>query len=353
MVVRILIALAALLALLAIIAAVYFYHNMNYDKNTGKILAKAGFTEKQALLPDGTVLNYGEGPDNGPALFFLHGQAVTWEDYVKVLPALSKKFHIYAVDCHGHGESSQDPAKYTAAAMGADFTWFLENIVGEAAIVSGHSSGGLLTAWLAANSPQWVRGIVIEDAPFFATEPGRREKTFAWLGFRDIHNFLNQSEETDYTRYYLEHDYIQTLFGPSWEKIRESAYRYMAKHPDKPLRLFYLPTSMNIAFGLTEGPYDLRFGDTFYDGSWFDGFDQAETLSRIECPSVLIHTNWQYDGNGILLAAMDGDDAARAHALMAGNELVNVNSGHNVHYEKPKEFTEIMEKFAATLPSQQ
>lgn len=345
----ILLVLAGLLFVLGVVAAFYVYNNMNYDKGTAKKLGKAGFIEKQAVLPDGTVLNYGEGPDNGLPLLLIHGQMTSWENYVKVLPKLAREYHIFAVDCHGHGKSSKDPAKYNAQAMGKDFIWFLEKVIGESAIVSGHSSGGLLTAWLAANSPENVLGVVLEDPPFFSTKPDRCDKTFAGLGFEVIHWFLNQTEETNYTRFYLENTYLQTFFGEGWKGIKNYALKYIKKHPDKPLRIFFLPPSINQAFDLTAGPYDLGFGDTFYDCSWFDSFEQEETLVRINCPSVLIHTSWSYSDDGILLAAMSGDDAQRAHQLIAGNKLVTVKSGHGFHDEKPKEFIKIMLDFLEDL----
>lgn len=346
----ILLVLGGLVLIMAIAAAGYVYNNMNYDKGTAKELQKAGFVQKQARLPDGTVLNYGEGPNNGPPLLLIHGQMTSWQDYVKVLPELSKHFRIFAVDCHGHGASSKDAAKYTAQAMGNDFIWFIEDIIREPAIVSGHSSGGLLTAWLAANSPENVLGIVLEDPPFFSTEPDRRAKTFAGQEFELIHRFLNQAEEMNYTRFYLENTTLQRFFGESWKKIKGYANKYMDNNPDKPLRVFFLPPSLNRAFDMTSGPYDLQFGDTFYEGSWFDNFNQAETLARVSCPSVLIHTSWSYSDEGILLAAMSGDDAQRAHELIAGNQLISVKSGHGFHYEKPKLFIKIMLDFLRANP---
>lgn len=44
----------------------------------------------KTTLPNGVLLNYGEGPDNGPALFLINGQAMQWEDYARDLPELSK-----------------------------------------------------------------------------------------------------------------------------------------------------------------------------------------------------------------------------------------------------------------------
>ncbi len=55
----------------------YDYLNTNFMEKTGE---KLGFIEKQAVLYDGSVLNYGEGPSNGPPLLLLHGQQTTWKD---------------------------------------------------------------------------------------------------------------------------------------------------------------------------------------------------------------------------------------------------------------------------------
>ena len=162
---------------------------------------------------------------------------------------------------------------------------------------------------------------------------------------------MNQDEETEYTRFYLENTYLQNFFGASWSGIKKYAYSYLDKNPGSRLRIFFLPPSMNRAFDLLAGGYDLRFGDTFYDNAWFTGYDQAETLARISCPSVLIHASWSYSEDGVLLAAMSGEEARRANELIPGNKLVDVKSGHGVHYDKPREFIDIMLKFLDTLPA--
>jgi len=50
-----------LIIALTIIFGIYVYRNLNYDKNIENIISHAGFIEKQAILPDGTLLNYGNG----------------------------------------------------------------------------------------------------------------------------------------------------------------------------------------------------------------------------------------------------------------------------------------------------
>ena len=63
---------------------------------------QTGFTGKKVNLQDGSMINYGEGPDNGPALLLIHGQSGTWKDYASVLPELSKKFHVF------HGNDTEN-----------------------------------------------------------------------------------------------------------------------------------------------------------------------------------------------------------------------------------------------------
>ena len=119
---------AVIIAALAVcIAAALAWYVGNSRHGEERDLAKAvaaGFVEKRArvevsLAGEATgsmieaVVNYAEGPDNGPALVLVHGQGMQWEDYAHVLPDLAQRYHVFAVDCFGHGESSHDPALYS------------------------------------------------------------------------------------------------------------------------------------------------------------------------------------------------------------------------------------------------
>lgn len=320
-----------------------------YVKRGMKKVVQAGFKEKEIII-DGDILHYAEGPANGPALLLIHGQSVDWTSYFKVLPALSKIYHVYAIDCHGHGHSNKNPYKYSAEAMGTDFARFIEEVVKEPVIVSGHSSGGLLAVWLAANRPDLVKGAVLEDPPLFSSEAKRyNEKNFAYLDMSlTCHNFLNQTKETDFSSYYIEHSAWIRFFKNGKQRIVNYAKSYRKKHPDCPLYLFFLPASLNEALrGLLN--YDPEFGNCFYDATWHRNFDHAKALESIVCPTVLIHTKWKYDENGVLLAVMDGKDAEKARSLMRDCELVNVKTGHGFHFEKPEDYVSILRKFRSRV----
>lgn len=326
----------------------YFYNNITYIEKPLKKMYKAGFAEKQVKLTDGTILNYGEGPNNGKTpLLLIHGQGMTWEDYAKVLPELAEHYHVYAVDCHGHGESDWNPEKYTAKAMAKDFIEFIDTVIGEKTVVSGHSSGGMIAAWMAAYAPDTVLGTVIEDAPFFATERGRREQTYVWVyGFQLYEDFKNQEEEKDYLKYSLERSYWKKVFGDFlWNKFAKDAVAYHKKHPNEPVHLKYLPPQINRIFESVTYPYDQRFGETFYNNSWFEDYDQREVLSKIKSPTVFIKAATNYDGD-LLMAALNDEDADRVVSLLEKGKRIDVDTpGHDIHYDKPKEFTKILVDF--------
>lgn len=342
-----------IISLLALAAAgSYFYKNITYMNKPLEKMYSSGFTEKQLIVEDGTLLNYGEGPSNGKTpLLLIHGQAVTWEDYSKVLPELAKHYHVYAIDCHGHGESDWKPEKYTAKAMAKDFSEFIEVAIGEKTVLSGHSSGGMIAAWIAAHRPELVLGTVIEDSPFFSTELQRRKNTYVWVyEFQMYENFKHQQEEKNYFAYSLKHSYWKKIFGDFlWNKLSTDAIAYHEKYPNKPVHLVYLPPQINRLFEAATYPFDRRFSESFYDNSWFENYQQAEVLSKIESPTVFIKANTAYDGK-MLLAACSDEDADRVTGLLKHGKRINVDTpSHGIHYDKPREFTDILVGFLEDL----
>ncbi len=359
-----------ILAILVIFIAIFAYRNLTYDylnenfmKEKGE---KLGFKEKQITLKDGSILNYGEGPNNGEPLLLLHGQQASWQDYAKVLPELSKQFHIFAVDYYGHGKSSKDKTKYKATIIGDDLIWFIDNVIQRPAYVSGHSSGALLAAYIASNHNSMVKGVILEDGPFFSTEATRAENTFAYQGFVNIHNFLNQTEITNYTHYELIHNPMKDVLNSQseglWEKVvQEPALKYMEKHPNEVTRLWFYPPELgvNAIFELTRnlqdgtGDYDLYFGENFYDFFWFDNFNQEEILKNIKVPTLVLQVNPSkqtypsyYDDNGILLSAMDENDSKRVCNLIENSKYITgFNSMHDIHADCPKQFIDVVVGF--------
>ncbi|NLK55835.1 MAG: alpha/beta hydrolase [Bacteroidales bacterium] len=346
---------------------IFAYRNMNHDVLNERFLEKTGyklgFTEGMAQLDDGSEIYYIEGPNKGPKLLLLHGQQVNCFDYAKVLPGLSKEFHVYALDYYGHGRSSKNPDKYQAVSIGNDIVWFLQNVIKEKAYISGHSSGALLAAYVAAKAPDHIMAAVLEDGPFFSTLPGRAEKTISWLSFQNMHDYLHQQEIDTFMEYSLEHDYMQEIFHAEapwiWDKmIKKPALKYLKKHPGQIPKIWYFPPELGINSiyainaNMQDGTsqYDLRFGASFYDFSWFEGFDQEEILKNIQSPAIVMHVApnkitapGYYDANGVLLAAMDEMDAQRVVDLLPhGTYIGGFPSSHDIHADLPSDYIKVL-----------
>lgn len=359
--------LSILALIFTLTLGLFAYRNLTYAPNHEDFLEKKGyalgFTEHTVSLEDGSEMSYLEGPDHGPCLLLLHGQQVTSKDYAKVLPSLSKDFHIYAPDYYGHGKSSKDPDKYSAVAIGEDLVWFLKNVIQDKAYIAGHSSGALLAAYVSAHAPEDTMATILEDGPFFSTLPGRAEKTISWLSFQTMHDYLQKEPTTSFMAYSLDHDYMQEVFNAqdphAWDTlVKGPAMRCLTKHPDQVPKIWYYPPEIgiNALYALNAnlqdgtGPYDLRFGATFYDFSWFDGFDQETILKSIQAPTLVLHVApnkvtapGYYDQKGILLAAMDEKDAQRVVDLVPNATYIGgFPSDHNIHADLPKDYVAVL-----------
>ncbi|MBN1412120.1 MAG: alpha/beta hydrolase [Spirochaetales bacterium] len=60
-----------------------------------------------------------------------------------------------------------------AGRIGTDLGDFMAKVKGEPVSITGNSSGGLLAAWLAANRPEKVNAVLLEDPPLFCQRQSR------------------------------------------------------------------------------------------------------------------------------------------------------------------------------------
>lgn len=328
----------------AVVAAValLFYRdgNLHSEERMIQKAHDAGFVERQVLI-EGSAINYAEGPNNGPALMLIHGQGMEWEDYAKVLPDLAKDFHVFAVDCFGHGESAHDAGLYTCQALGNALIGFADSVIGEPFVVSGHSSGGILAAYVAAKDPSNVIACVLEDPPFFNVLPGEvqeGEGSFVWFdGYIPAHEYVEAQSTEPYAAFYAEHSYLFKLFGGLRDRTVEEIRTSCEAHPDEHVTTEWIPHDWTRGVYFMDD-FDPEFGNAFYTGSWFDGVDQEQLLSEIRCPVLYLKAKTNYGDDGVLYAANTDEDAARVVEAIADCEMVVIDSGHNIHYEKPSEF---------------
>lgn len=136
------------------------------------------------------AINYAEGPPSGPPLVLLHGFPGRWQGLLPIIPALSMRWHIYALDFRGHGKSGRVPGQYRPEDYLEDAIAFLQHQLTEPAILFGHSAGGLYALWLAAQLPKKVRALIVGDAPLsiesIVSLESNEERISFWATLRDL-----------------------------------------------------------------------------------------------------------------------------------------------------------------------
>ncbi len=317
-----------------------------------KAVSKVGFEERKFDTGEVT-LNYVSGPSGGLPLVLIPGQAMSWENYQLVLPKLSDCFEVYALDLRGHGKSSWTPGAYTFNNLGQDMIAFLREVVKQPAIVSGHSSGGVLAVWLGAYAPELVRAIISEDPPLFNAEWPRIRKLYVYQVMEIMVETLGSSNNRGlaafFSRIKVPVKGKQKVFQfPRPIKAGLSIFLKIHKklRPGRPVQIPFLPLQSRLLLKYAQ-EYDVNFSRAFLDGSAGSNFDHADALSKISCPMLLLQANWFWHDELGLVGGMDDNDVARVKSLVPHLRYVRVDSGHAIHLEKPKDYIRELTNFVA------
>lgn len=119
----------------------------------------------QTVQREGVSLHYvRSGPRRAP-LVLLHGLSANAESFAGLLRAgIDARHDVIRIDLRGRGLSDQpEGAVYSMAAHGEDVIAVMDAAGLADAVIVGHSFGGLVTMWLAANHPERVQRQVLID----------------------------------------------------------------------------------------------------------------------------------------------------------------------------------------------
>lgn len=238
---------------------------------------------------------------NGPALLLIHGISSAGSVWNPIIPALAAEFTPIAIDQRGHGASDKPESGYLYDDYITDLDGVLDTLELEHPLIIGHSLGGIVTLWWAAEHPNRAAALVIEDSPLHSGQdymPAFDE----WL-------MLNAMPEEDLRAHYAE-EY------PRWppELVLERA-RLMAK------------TARNV------------FAELRADSLAHDGVDRIAEITGIQSPTLLVHGD--LEGGGMVAP----EDAAAFERRLGNARSIRIaGGGHTLHREHKDEF------LAAILP---
>ena len=95
-------------------------------------------------------------------VLLIHASLARSEDWENIFPRLATRYRTVAYDLRGHGKSGR-ASDYSLRAFGADAVRMLRGIVKGPAVVIGHSLGALCAIAAAAQAPDLVTALVLED----------------------------------------------------------------------------------------------------------------------------------------------------------------------------------------------
>ena len=164
------------------------------------------------------TLSYIEGPPNDLPLLLLHGLASRWQPFQSILPALTEKYHVFALDFRGHGQSSHTPNEYRLEDYTRDVFQFIAHQVQKPVVVYGHSLGALVGINLAAQQPKWVRALILGDPPLYHHDT-LTQNTFWHAAFIELLKFKNAHPDPDEMGAWLAQNYANMSPGRRAERV--------------------------------------------------------------------------------------------------------------------------------------
>ena len=271
-------------------------------------------------------LNYAEGPPNGAPLVLLHGLGRRWQVFLPLIPALSLRWHIFAVDLRGHGKSGRIPRGYKGTRYADDVARQLRERVPGPAVVFGHSLGGMVAMWVAAHHSELVRALILGDNMIGARRVRTPMYTALFTGLRD----LAQS-------------------GGELEAIAKGIGNITLPIPgtDESITIRELPGNDEaylLSWARCVKSADPEVYDMTLDGSSLEDWDGEKVLRGISCPTLLLQ------GSPELGGLMSDGDVALATRLLAHHTHVRFrNLGHALFIQQPEPVLRAVTNFLESL----
>jgi pimeloyl-ACP methyl ester carboxylesterase len=261
---------------------------------------------------------------SGPSLLLLHGVTRCGEDWQPLMPELSAHWKVIALDQRGHGESPRG-GNYFVADYVADAVRLVRDELSTPLVIFGHSLGAMVAAAVAAELPQWVRGIVLEDPPFHTM--GNRIVGSLWqsqfIGMQEVVRRGGSIDEIT--------DALADIRLP----CDRGGYKRLGEVRSR--------VSLNWSAQCLSR-LDPEVLSPVIQGRWLDGYDMQAVFSNIQCPTLLLQADPEAGG------ALTDADAEAACDAIASCQLVRFSGyGHQLHRDRPTEVLQAFDAFASSL----
>jgi N-formylmaleamate deformylase len=257
-----------------------------------------------------TIHYHRTGGTNKPPILLLHGITDNGLCWSRVAHDLEDSYDVIMTDARGHGRSSGLETGFSIALLADDAAAVIRALDLHKPVLFGHSMGARTAAMVAANYPDLVRAIVLEDPPLMdmpsVPTDTEQQGIQRWQWVLDLKAL---SREERIARGFA--------MNPNWteEEILPWAGSKAQVHPDV-----------------------LKHAETIGNYPW------REVISRIECPILLI------TGDPELGAIVTPQVAQEAAQIWKNGEVIHISgAGHNIHRDRYDQTMAAVRAFLSSL----
>jgi 2-(acetamidomethylene)succinate hydrolase len=269
-------------------------------------------------LPAGHNLRYYEWPGTGTNLVLLHGSGSYGLQWEWVADNLSERFHVYALDQRGHGDSGRPDGEYSAEEYAEDVHEFVETLGLGRIVIAGNSLGGRVAQVFAAEHKQQCSAAILL-AVHLSNFYHDRERMAAVL--KSACTMLNSP-----TEFASREEAMAYLKGSRGERETEASLNHRIDHnmhkAGSGYRVKY--DTVRVAQGLAHMAKDLR-----------------AYAARVECPVLVTRSTVDSE--------LSPEQAAEIAGLWRNGRAVDVEGGYLLYIQNPKGTAEAITTFVDSL----
>jgi pimeloyl-ACP methyl ester carboxylesterase len=283
---------------------------------------------ERRVLPEGgpTIAYDVAGHEDGRPVVLLHGLSANSTSWAPVIERTARDWRSYALDFRGHGRSDRTPGRYRLDDYVED-AWRLLQVIGEPAVVVGHSLGAVVAASLTQDRHPLVGAVFLEDPPLYVVEPHVFSGSGLARGFTVLRQHIErlQAEGAPLETYW---DLLAASPHPAGDRLGDHL------HDD---------ALWSRAGALAQT--DPTAITAVLDGTTFAAYDPDRPLHR---PALVVRADPAYD------AAFQPEDEHRLHRTSPHVEVVPMaGAGHNIRGDRATRdrYLDVLTDFLTHEPS--
>lgn len=250
-------------------------------------------------------------------IIFLHGFTGTTTDWNFLKDQVPENFSPIFIDLIGHGKSdSPNNVEYYEAKFQIEILkYILEYLELKEVVLVGYSMGGRLALSFTIKNHDFVQALVLESTSFgIENEQERKERIES---DEKLAEQISNSSVEEFINNWIKAPLFSTLKNAGYERFETMKNRKIES---------------NNLIGLKNTLLGFSTGKMENYSLYLDNLKAKTMLISGELDEKFVKIN------------------TRANSLLPNSELVIVKqSGHNVHFEKPKEFLKFLNRFLLNL----